>query len=312
MAPRVSVIVATHNQAPYLGEAIDSVLSQAGVEVETIIVDDASTDSTPEVLSRYGDRIRVIRMERNCGGPALPRNAGMKAATGHYIAFLDGDDLFVPGKLAEQAAFLEARPDVALVFSNFRNFDERDARPRPDELSGHGDFHRLRKEKVGERWYVLPERETYETLIGDNFIGTCTVMLRRSVLETVGDFDDFRRSEDIAYWFRISRRCTFGYVDAVLCRRRLHGGNISASPEALSAKIEIYRREKRMPMSPAARRMLGRMMGKLHYSIGFIARSDGRRWTAIRHFLASLACDFNRGRALASVIFTLLPSLRTR
>src|SRR5947199_8414115 len=91
-----------YNYARYLREAIDSALGQTCAPLEVIVVDDGSTDETPEVLSSYGDRIRVIRQQNQ--GVAVARNAGIAAAGGDYLAFLDSDDIWYPRKLELQNA----------------------------------------------------------------------------------------------------------------------------------------------------------------------------------------------------------------
>lgn len=310
MSVRVSVIVAAYNQGPYLGEALDSILSQNGPTFEVIVVDDASTDNTPEVLGRYVGRVRTIHLMKNNGGPAAPRNVAIKAAAGEFIAIFDGDDVMLPGKLAEFVAFMDACPDVPFVFSNFRNFQD-SGTDEADFLADHDDFRDMRKEKVGEGWYILPQAAAYDILIGDNFIGTSSVVFRRSLVSQVGFFDEkLKRSEDIEYWYRIARRRDLGFIDKVTHRRRLHGSNISSGPAALQAKIDIYRRQDPGRLSAAARRKMNVMLGRLYFSIGYLERRNGRRWPAIRNYLSSLACHFNGGRALVSIVVALLPGSR--
>lgn len=96
----VSVIIPTYNYARYLGEAIDSALGQTLAPLEVIVVDDGSTDDTPELLAAYGDRIRVLRQKN--AGVAVARNSGIAAARGEYVAFLDADDTWLPRKLELQ------------------------------------------------------------------------------------------------------------------------------------------------------------------------------------------------------------------
>ena len=107
--PLVSTIIPTYNRAHIIGEAVDSVLSQTYPNVEVIVVDDGSTDNTPEILRQYGDRIRVIS-QRNAG-PAVARNRGIKASTGEVIAFLDSDDIWLPAKLERQIALMNQAGD---------------------------------------------------------------------------------------------------------------------------------------------------------------------------------------------------------
>ena len=100
MPPKVSVIIPAYNAAPYLAETLASVFAQSYPDYEIIVVDDGSTDDTLAVLEQFADRITLIRKPN--GGPASARNAGLRQARGELLAFLDGDDLWLPDKLAAQ------------------------------------------------------------------------------------------------------------------------------------------------------------------------------------------------------------------
>src|SRR5262245_52582764 len=102
MAPTISVIITTYNQAAYIGEALESVLAQTLQPLEVIVVDDGSTDDTAEQVARFTGRIRYIRQKNQ--GVAGSRNTGVRAARGELLAFLDGDDVWETEKLAAQAA----------------------------------------------------------------------------------------------------------------------------------------------------------------------------------------------------------------
>jgi len=117
----VSVVIPVHNGALFVGEALDSVFAQTYRPLDVIVVDDGSDDDTTAVVERYGPRARLIRQTR--AGPAEARNTGVAAATGAYLAFLDADDLWPPGKLAAQVAVLEEHPDIDLVFGLAVQFD---------------------------------------------------------------------------------------------------------------------------------------------------------------------------------------------
>jgi glycosyltransferase involved in cell wall biosynthesis len=106
--PTISVIIPIWNRASSVGPAIESALSQAlpsGYALEVIVVDDGSSDRPQEKLARFGDEIRLVRHSKNLGAAAA-RNSGCEAATGEYVAFLDSDDQWLPGKLAAQIAFM--------------------------------------------------------------------------------------------------------------------------------------------------------------------------------------------------------------
>jgi len=111
--PTVSVIIPTYNRAKFIPAAIQSVLDQTYTNLEIIVVDDGSTDDTQHVLEPFKDKIRCLATENR--GPAHARNIGMKAALGKYIAFLDSDDLYLPGKLEIQVAFMKAHPEVGII-----------------------------------------------------------------------------------------------------------------------------------------------------------------------------------------------------
>src|SRR5579883_2718722 len=98
MQPLVSVVIPTYNYGHFLGRALASVFAQTYAPIECIVVDDGSTDDTPAVLAQYGDRVRVIKRQR--GGPAAARNAGVEAAKGEFVAFLDADDWWAKDKIA--------------------------------------------------------------------------------------------------------------------------------------------------------------------------------------------------------------------
>ena len=103
--PLVSVIIPTYNRAATIADAVDSVLCQTYREIEVIVVDDGSMDSTLEVLRGYSDRIQVLRQEN--AGPSAARNRGVAVSTGEIIAFLDSDDLWLPDKIRQQVELME-------------------------------------------------------------------------------------------------------------------------------------------------------------------------------------------------------------
>lgn len=110
-----SILIPTHNRAHYLGDAVASALRQTWRDLEVVVVDDGSTDQTPALLAGIADpRLRVVRHATNRGIPAA-RNTALDEARGHYVAWLDSDDVARPTRLAEQIAFLERRPDIAMV-----------------------------------------------------------------------------------------------------------------------------------------------------------------------------------------------------
>jgi glycosyltransferase involved in cell wall biosynthesis len=144
-------------------------------------------------------------------GPAAARNAGITAARGRYCAFTDSDDLMLPTRLAEQAARLEAEPELGLVYSDLETFDD------------NGTIHATR------RAFSSPqEGMVLEHLLLDNFITTSAVMAPKERLIEAGLFDPKRRvSEDFDLWLRIAYRWRIGFIDRPLVRYRRRPGSLS-------------------------------------------------------------------------------------
>jgi glycosyltransferase involved in cell wall biosynthesis len=183
-APRVSVVVPTYNRAWCLAEALDSVLAQDVAGVELIVVDDGSTDDTPQLLAGYGERIRVLRQENR--GVSAARNAGIAAARGGLVAFLDSDDLWLPGKLRAQVDFFAAHPE-ALVCQTEELWVKDGRRVNP------GRRHRKRGGMIFE-----PSLELC-------LVSPSAVMMRRELFERVGHFDEaLPACEDYDLWLRVS------------------------------------------------------------------------------------------------------------
>lgn len=302
----VSVIIPAYNCGLYLAATLASILAQSHANTEIIVVDDASQDNTAEVVRAQGDRVTYVRLDKNCGGPAKPRNIGICQARGNYIALFDSDDLMLPGKLEEQVRFLENQPDLGLVFTNFRNF--LDGKDSPDFLKDHKDFQDMPKTRVAPGCYRISAPEARQVLIGDNFIGTSGIMFRKSVLETIGGFDEsLENSDDIDFLFRVTSRFDIGYIDKVLHKRRLHAQNISSRPSALQHRLRVYERLKNQPLSAPASRALAKSLSGLLFALGYDARVSGQRWAAVRYYWQSWRHNKENVLVFKSILRAFLP-----
>lgn len=124
MKDLVSIITPTYNCSKYIGETIESVLNQTYKNFEMIIVDDASTDNTEEVVNSYHDkRIKYVKLKTN-SGPAVARNTAMELAKGKYMAFLDSDDIWVSDKIEKQIKFIK-KNKYKIICSNYEQIDEK-------------------------------------------------------------------------------------------------------------------------------------------------------------------------------------------
>ena len=213
VSPRVSVVIPTYNYGKYISEAVESVLAQTYTDIEIIVVDDGSTDQTPQILDKYTGAIRCIRQQNL--GASEARNRGIRESTGDVIAFLDADDKWISNKLALQIAAMDENPQVGLVYTNSFVLDER------------GDLkERIRRyPRIARSGYVFPY------LLCGNFISTPCVMVRRICFEHLGLFQDRWRHncQDYDMWLRIATVYPFLYLAYPLVVIRTHGEGLTSN-----------------------------------------------------------------------------------
>lgn len=211
----VSIIIPAYQSAKTLPRALDSVLQQSYDDYEVIVVDDHSSDETQSVVERYmasDVRIKYVLLKKN-SGPGSARNAGVAAAKGTLLAFLDADDAWKPGKLRTQVEFLLQNPKIDLVFSDCTNVNIPNA--TTDRLSQiNGEF--LRRLKLSavpgyKDFYVL-EGPYRDELYRKFFILISSVLMRRAGFDRVGGFNPNRfGTEDIDFFVRLARRSAIAY-----------------------------------------------------------------------------------------------------
>jgi len=216
----ISVVIPAYNYAKFLPQAVDSVLAQNWPAAEIIVVDDGSTDETPEVARRYGQRIRYIRQEN--AGLSAARNTGIQAATQTFVAFLDADDIWRPN-LLEQAmrAFKSLPESFGIVACQSERIDEA-GRPLP-AVRGVAD--------------IDGEVTAADILLKSRF-SPSSVVARRVCFETAGLFDtSLRSSEDRDMWIRIGTHWRI-WVEAGRCLLlRKHGLNMSGHAERMKINM---------------------------------------------------------------------------
>ena len=184
-SPLVSIIIPAWNAERYVREAVDSALAQTHPNCEVIVVDDGSTDGTEGVLRSYRDAGRIHYIRQANKGLAGARNAGIRAAAGEYVAFLDSDDIFLPEKVAKQLRALAEHPDCAACYSDLIHFT--DMEPRTF-------FHHR---------YQYPSGDILVPLLHRQFLNPLSLVVRKDVFERFGYFDEtYRRSEDWELWLR--------------------------------------------------------------------------------------------------------------
>ena len=222
MAPDrgISVVIPTYNRADLLREAVDSVLAQQWSELEVVVVDDGSTDRTPELLAGYGDHVRVIRQEN--AGESNARNAGILAAKHEVIALLDSDNRWHAGKLRRQMELFSADPAPDFTFTAYTRFGDV---PREDVML--------------DGWEATQEHALEQLLLGCR-INTSTVVASRSCLTAAGLFDEgLRCAQDYDLWLRVAvQGYRIAYLPEPLTEYRMHGDAVSGNAALVNASTE--------------------------------------------------------------------------
>ena len=243
---RISVIVPVFNQGGFVSEAIDSALRQSAAPHEVIVVDDGSTDATPDVLERFGGTIRVLRQVNR--GVAAARNAGVAASSGHALAFLDADDTWETGKLEKQRARLAADPSLGLVHCGVTEVDA-EGRALATRLDG----------MEGSVWQeMLLFRRS--VVLG----GGSGALIPRAAFDTAGGFDeDLSTSADWDLYYRLARRFGVAFVREPLVRYRIHGENMHANVRVMERDMLRAYSKAFAEEDPALRRLRRRAYGAL-------------------------------------------------
>ena len=294
----VSVIIPAYRAARYIAQALDSVVAQTYRSVEIIVVNDASPDSDEleHVLSRFGERVKYLRRETN-GGPGAARNTGIMAATGDYLAFLDADDYWEHTFLAQQLAYVERHPDVALVYCNASWF-----------LEGSGQV-------IGTLMSVMASHgeATFESLIRqDCTIGTSAVLVRRHAVLDAGLFDPAigNYSEDFDLYLRLTKSgARVGYHRALLVHHRVHAESLTAEPARLLQGVlrVLDKTAKRQDLSDPQREALAttsaRIAAELAHLQARLALSRGDFALALQN--ASAAHAYYRTWKLKAIVLAL-------
>jgi glycosyltransferase involved in cell wall biosynthesis len=268
--PTVSVVIPTYNRAEYLPRAIDSVLDQTFSDFELVVVDDASTDETSQIIREYTDgRLGYIQFDENAGANAA-RNAGIRAAAGEFISFLDSDDAFRQRNLELTTDRLQrASSECAGVFTSHTYIQGGEIVNVSDAPEGEISYEGMRENPIG---------------------GFSAVMLRSSVLDDVGMLDENLVShQDIDLFLRILRHQTMIGIDEILVDYYIHGERISSDPERRLRGQEqfLQKHEGDLPSL---------MMGRIHYARALKHAHLSELRTAQREFLRAIRVNPNKLR----------------
>ena len=233
--PSVSVVIPCYNYARFLPEAVNSALEQPDVEVDVVIVDDASTDGSGQLaldLASADPRIRPILHSKNMGHIAT-YNDGLSQTTGDYVVLLSADDLLAPGSLARSTALMESHPDVGLVYGFAEEFSEI-VPSSPGKRASWSVWQ-------GEEWIGVMCRR------GSNIIMNPEAILRRSVMEQLSGYRaNMPHAADMDLWLRAAAISGVGRINGpVQAYYRVHGQNMhltdfSAALDDIRARREVF------------------------------------------------------------------------
>jgi len=197
--PRVSVIIPIYNGAATIERALKSVFEQTFSDFEIVVVDDGSTDETPSVLAKFGDRIRMIR-QSNRGFPGA-RNAAVAASRGELLALIDHDDQWLPRKLELTVAALDTDPDASLVYSDLIVVNEAGEESRSSPIGSDTAHAPTMDEMLSRIWPIMPS----------------TVVMRRAAFDGAGGFGESLH-EDLDFWLLMREQGDFIYLPDKLVR----------------------------------------------------------------------------------------------
>lgn len=229
--PKVSVITPTYNRADLLPRAVQSVLSQDFTDLELMIVDDGSTDNTEEVvreLQAQDDRVCYWKLPEN-RGIGFARDFGLRRARGEYVAWIDSDDVWLPGKLVEQVRVLDKYPEIDFLFTDFANINEIDQ----TATNGFGPVKvAMRMLEIRQLeddvWFVVSGME--RSLLRKMIIQLGTVVFRSEITKRIGSFDPtLSGPEDFEFCWRAAvMDCNFAYMTTLTQQRYVNRDSITA------------------------------------------------------------------------------------
>ncbi len=276
--PEVSVVVPAYNVEKYIADALSSLERQSFSNFEVLVVDDGSSDRTPEIIKSFSDRdSRFKLLQKPNGGLSSARNYGIRHAKSEYIALLDGDDIYGSEKLANHVTRLRSSPQIGIVYSASQAISD----------DGTPTFIRLSGKPI--------KRDPLAALLCKNFIGHgSNAIFRRCIVDEIGGFDETLRScEDVDFWLRIAatKKWHFYREPKVYSFYRVRPSGLSFDVQEMKASQlrVIIAACKRCPelidsLLPTAYAYMSRYLARLSLTAGDV--------TSARKFInLALVCD---------------------
>ena len=309
----ITVVIPLYNKAPFISRTLDSVAAQTYTDYEVIVVDDGSTDGSPEIaanhqlstinyqlstdskLSTLNSKLKLIRQTN--AGVSAARNRGIAEAQGEYIAFLDADDEWKPDYLATQISLVEKYPQCDVFATNYEFQDEK-GRMTPTII---------RK---------LPFESEDGELTNYFEVASCShppicsisIMVRKSAIESIGGFPvGIKSGEDLLTWARLAARYRIAYSKGVKAVFHVEGYKISEKPKRIPAEDDIVGKELEMIAHTFHPKHINRYISHWHKMRSSIYLRLGMRKESIREAIYGLMFHNGNYKLFIYIIFNLIP-----
>ena len=262
----VTVVIAAYNRSRLITRALNSIRSQSRTAKEIIVVDDASTDDTAEVVEIWSKHhmfpVQLVKLLTN-GGPAAARNRGIELARTPYIAFLDSDDEHIPTTLARLVPFLDTFPNAVLSFGDATVVT-------PTEVQEHGllathlDLNHDATQVLAADNVLYQFFDAKSKLLKGSIIPTSATCFRRDAALRVGGMpENLRSSEDWLFWLRLSQQGTFIFQLDDLARHHRHDANLThpsaaefMARQSVKARLQLLIKEDNIILTPSQRKII--------------------------------------------------------
>lgn len=272
--PLVTIITPAYNRAVFLGETIESVLSQDYSNIEYIVLDDGSTDNTRQVMEKYFDRIHC-ESHANMGETRTV-NKGFSMAKGEIVCVVNSDDPLLPGAVRTAVMALQENPDALAAYPDW------------NEIGSHSEIIQYRR---------LPNYDIVNMLTGFNVAIGPGVFIRQSAIDRFGMRDDqLRYTGDLEFWFRLALRGKLIHIPKALATHRVHPGAASITDRGAQMADELVRIVQKIYAQPdipiQIKHIRNRVFSHAHYVATYYCGADIR--ALIRHMFLSFLLDPSR------------------
>ncbi|MBI3344773.1 MAG: glycosyltransferase family 2 protein [Gammaproteobacteria bacterium] len=290
MTPRFSVIIAVYNGAATLARAIDSVLAQSHPVHELIVVNDGSTDATAQVVAHYGERLRYLHQPN--AGVSAARNAGARLATGDWLAFLDADDIYYPGRIEWHAQWIAEDPTLDFLTGE-QEYREPDGRLIKTSLAHTAAGRMLLARAAGAERVVMDQAAEIEAFVADHFGDTHTLSVPRRTFLELGGYPPGRAvCEDVNFLIRLtaaSRR--IGVVLRPMAVYYIYPGSATRRDPLRAQRLTVEALTALKPQLaaalPAVQRGFRAGLRSARYNLAVALLRQGRRTEAVGAVLPS-------------------------